>query len=134
LFWLDNFDVRVTNSYLNVLWLCTACGQKWFRFRHLPYIFHIKPFIFITFSWSHSLLDFHEIFSIKCRNKYTSSYNLQIILFLLSLKHWFKNKVKFFHQILLYNHINCDVKNLHLCLNHKCLQIKVRKNYMKIFR
>jgi hypothetical protein len=26
----------------------TACGQKWFRFRHLPYIFHIKPFIFIT--------------------------------------------------------------------------------------
>jgi hypothetical protein len=34
-------------------------------FRHLPYIFHIKPFIFITFSWSHSLSDFHEIFSIK---------------------------------------------------------------------
>ena len=49
----------------------TACGQKWFRFRHLPYIFHIKPFIFITFSWSHSLSDFHEIFSIKCRNKYS---------------------------------------------------------------
>ena len=41
----------------------TACGQKWFRFRHLPYIFHIKPFIFITFSWSHSSSDFHEIFS-----------------------------------------------------------------------
>ena len=49
----------------------TACGQKWFRFRHLPYIFHIKPFIFIAFSWSHSLSDFHEMFSIKCRNKYS---------------------------------------------------------------
>ena len=31
----------------------------------------IKPLIFITFSWSHSLSDFHEIFSIKCRNKYS---------------------------------------------------------------
>jgi hypothetical protein len=51
--------------------LCTACGQKWIRFCHLPYIFHIKQFIFITFSWSHSLSDFHEIFSIKCRNKYS---------------------------------------------------------------
>ena len=49
----------------------TECGQKRFRFRHLPYIFNIKPFIFITFSWSHSLSDFHEIFSIKCRNKYS---------------------------------------------------------------
>jgi hypothetical protein len=37
------------------------CRQKWFRFRHLPYIFHLKPFIFITFSWSHSLSNFHEI-------------------------------------------------------------------------
>jgi hypothetical protein len=26
----------------------TLCGQTWFRFRHLPYIFHIKPLIFIT--------------------------------------------------------------------------------------
>jgi hypothetical protein len=51
-------------------WNDTACGQKWFRFRHLPYIFHIKPFVFITFSWSHSLSDFHDFFSIKCRNKY----------------------------------------------------------------
>ena len=57
--------------YRNILSTYTACGQKWFRFRHLPYIFHIKPFIFITFSWSHSLSDFHEIFSIKCRNKYS---------------------------------------------------------------
>ena len=45
----------------------TACGQKWFRFRHLPYIFHIKPLIFITFSWSHCLADFHEIFTFKNR-------------------------------------------------------------------
>jgi hypothetical protein len=47
-----------------------------------PYIFHIKPLIFITFSWSHSLADFHEIFT----------FNSRII-------------VSFFHQILLYNHI-----------------------------
>ena len=62
-------EVPVVSKISN--WSCTACGQKWFRFRHLPYIFYIKPFIFITFSWSHSLSDFHEIFSIKCRNKYS---------------------------------------------------------------
>ena len=28
----------------------TACGQKWFLSHHLPYIFYIKPLIFITFS------------------------------------------------------------------------------------
>jgi hypothetical protein len=39
--------------------------------RYFPYIFHIKPFIFKTFFWSHSLSDFNEIFSIKCRNKYS---------------------------------------------------------------
>jgi hypothetical protein len=46
----------------------TACGQKWFCFCYLPYIFHIKPLIFITFPWSHSLAaDFHEIFTFKNR-------------------------------------------------------------------
>ena len=63
-----------------------------------------------------------------------SSYNLQIILFLLSLKNLFKNKVKFFHQILLYNHIKLWRQEFPLCLNHRCLQIKVRKNFMKILR
>jgi hypothetical protein len=33
----------------------TLTGQKYFRTK----IFHIKPFIFKTFSWSHSLSDFH---------------------------------------------------------------------------
>jgi len=27
---------------------------------------------------------------------------------------------------------NCDIKNLHLCLNKKCLYIKVRKIYENI--
>ena len=46
-------------------------AKKYFPTKIFPYIFHIKPFIFKTFSWSHSLSDFHEIFSIKCRNKYS---------------------------------------------------------------
>ena len=112
----------LTNAQQTWLWPCisfimilhellnctfsTFTDQKYFHTKIFPYLFHIKPFIFKTFSWSHSLSDFHEIFSIKCRNKYNFFlYNVQIILFLLSLKNWFKNKVKFFHQILLYNHI-----------------------------
>jgi hypothetical protein len=49
----------------------TLTGQKYFHTKIFPYIFHIKPFIFKTFSWSHCLSDFHDIFSIKCRNKYS---------------------------------------------------------------
>jgi hypothetical protein len=56
----------IQNYFENVL-----TGQKKFPTKIFPYIFHIKPFIFKTFSWSHSLSDFHEIFSIKCRNKYS---------------------------------------------------------------
>jgi hypothetical protein len=63
--------------------LCTACGQKWFRFCHLLYIFHIKPLIFITFSWSHSLADFHEIFTFKNRINFICK------------QLWFKHKCKF---------------------------------------
>ena len=37
----------------------------------IPYIFHIKPFIFKTFSWSRFVSDFHVLFSNKCRNKYS---------------------------------------------------------------
>jgi hypothetical protein len=33
----------------------TLTGQKYFRTKIFPYTFHIKPLIFITFSWSHSL-------------------------------------------------------------------------------
>jgi hypothetical protein len=68
--------------------------------------FSIKPLIFKTFSWSHSLSNFNKIFSIKCKiNVVHSSYNLHIILFLLFLRTWNKHKLWFFsHQIWLYNH------------------------------
>ena len=51
-----------------------------------------------TFSWSHSLSDFHEIFNIKPKNKYSFfflwfSYKILFILFLMT---WFKHKVIFF--------------------------------------
>ena len=62
-----NCILLTSRLYLAKVRICTACGQKWFRFRHLPYIFHMKPLIFITFSWSHSLADFHEIFTFKNR-------------------------------------------------------------------
>ena len=45
----------------------TLTGQKYFPTKIFPYIFHIKPLIFITFSWSHSLADFHEIFTFNSR-------------------------------------------------------------------
>ena len=45
----------------------TLTGQKYFRTKIFPKIFHIKPLIFITFSWSHSLADFHEIFTFNSR-------------------------------------------------------------------
>jgi hypothetical protein len=40
-------------------------GQKYFPTKIFPFLFHIKPFIFKTFSWSYSLSDFQEIVSIK---------------------------------------------------------------------
>ena len=43
----------------------TLMGRKYFHTKIFPYIFHIKPLIFNTFSCSHSLSDFHEIFNIK---------------------------------------------------------------------
>ena len=45
----------------------TLTGQKYFPTKIFPYIFHIKPLIFITFSWSYSLADFHEIFTFNSR-------------------------------------------------------------------
>ena len=45
----------------------TLKGQKYFRTKIFPYTFHIKPLIFITFSWSHSLANFHEIFTFNNR-------------------------------------------------------------------
>ena len=49
----------------------TLMGRKYFHTKIFPYIFHIKPLIFNTFSCSHSLSDFHEIFNIKPQNKYS---------------------------------------------------------------
>ena len=43
----------------------TLMGRKYFHTKIFPYIFHNKPLIFNTFSCSHSLSDFHEIFNIK---------------------------------------------------------------------
>jgi hypothetical protein len=44
---------------------------QYFHTKVFPYIFHIKPLIFNTFSCSHSLSDFHEMFNIKPQNKYS---------------------------------------------------------------
>ena len=49
----------------------TLMGRKYFHTKIFPYIFHIKPLIFNTFSCSPSLSDFHEIFNIKPQNKYS---------------------------------------------------------------
>ena len=75
--------------------------------------FSIKPLIFKTFSWSHSLSNFNKIFSIKCKiNVVPSSYNLHIILFLLFLRTWNKHKLWFFPTKSDYIIIeNCDVEN-----------------------
>jgi hypothetical protein len=62
--------------------------------------FSIKPLIFKTFSWSHSLSNFNKISSIKCKiNVVPSSYNLHIILFLLFLRTWNKHKLWFFSPL-----------------------------------
>ena len=48
-------------SYMYVIYLSatsTLMGQKYFLTKIFPYIFHIKPLIFLTFSWSHSLAIF----------------------------------------------------------------------------
>jgi hypothetical protein len=87
------FLISVPNQYT------TLTGQKYFPTKIFPYIFRIKPLIFITFSRSHSLADFHEILIfIKFSalnteiNIVSSPYKFQIILFLLSLKNCFKSK------------------------------------------
>ena len=64
----DNISVQRSK---NMIKPATLTGQKYFPTKIFPYIFHIKPFIFKTFAWSHSLSDFQEMFSIKCRNKYS---------------------------------------------------------------
>ena len=60
-------------------------------------------------------------------NIVSSSYNFQIIVFLLSLNNWFKNKVKFFHQILLYNHIKLWRQEFTLVLKSEILVNKSSK-------
>ena len=60
------FNVRLIqdSSLFRVLFrqvseICTLTGQRYFRTKVFPYIFHLKPFNFKTSSWSHSLSDFH---------------------------------------------------------------------------
>ena len=60
------FSVRTSAS---LTLRSTFHESKYFHTKIFPYIFHIKPLIFKTLSWSHSLSDFHEIFSIKHRKK-----------------------------------------------------------------
>ena len=52
-----------TNKYV----LYTVTGQNYFHTKMCSYIILIKPLIFITFSLSHSLVDFHEIFTFNSR-------------------------------------------------------------------
>jgi hypothetical protein len=67
------FKDLVTDIYVQNVFLCTDIhfmwlpftGQKYFHTKIFPYIFHIKPLIFKTFSWSHSLSDFLDIFTLK---------------------------------------------------------------------
>ena len=42
-------------------------GQRYFPTKIFPYISHTKPFTFTTLSPSHSLADFHEIFTFNSR-------------------------------------------------------------------
>jgi len=51
------------NLWVHLLPIFT--GQKHCHTKLFPNIFHIKPLLFKTFSWSHSLSSFHEIFSIQ---------------------------------------------------------------------
>ena len=60
---INSLNTFFTNNYIH--------RSKYVHTKIFPYIFHIKPLIFNTFSWSHSLSDFHEIFSIKPKNKYS---------------------------------------------------------------
>jgi hypothetical protein len=53
--------------YYNNGYCYTLAGQKYFLAKIFPYIFHIKPLIFVTFSWSHAFADFHEIFTFNSR-------------------------------------------------------------------
>ena len=114
-----SFVCKLVNyEHDDILRFYTLTGQKYFLTKIFPYIFLIKPLIFITFSWMMSL------YLVRCRtqvptmdvwflyipylismkfsalnaeiNIVSSSYNFQIILYLLSLKNWFKNKVSIF--------------------------------------
>jgi hypothetical protein len=62
---------------LKISWKSDFIGQKYFQAKIFPYISYIKTLVFKTFSWSHSLSDFHEIFSIIHRN-------ITYLIFLLS--------------------------------------------------
>jgi hypothetical protein len=48
-------------------YISTLTGQKYFHRNTFPYIFHIKPLIFIIFSWSHSVSNLLVIFIFKLK-------------------------------------------------------------------
>ena len=56
-----DYQCLYTCTCMNILFnlLYTLMGQKYFRTKIFPYVFHIKPLIFITFSWSRFSWNFH---------------------------------------------------------------------------
>jgi hypothetical protein len=74
---------------------CTLTGQNYFLTKIFPYIFHIKPLIFITFSWLHSSADFHEIFTFNSRiiRVYFNIF-MQFFRTFIYKPLWFKHKCK----------------------------------------
>ena len=75
-----------------------------------------------------SELDFHEMFSINSRINSLFLLNVHIIVYIFFLKIRFIPKVQFLFTKYYYITIeNINGENLHFCLNHKCLQIKVNQ-------
>ena len=96
LHWINHFHQNVkTYRTVKVKIIYTLMGQRYFHTKIFPYIFHIKPLIFITFSWSNSLDDFHEMFTFNSRiiRVYFSIFMSFFRTFV--YKHlWFKHKCK----------------------------------------
>jgi hypothetical protein len=67
LLWLTTSDYLL-GTFRLFLYLHSRVKSLYLRWYTIQYnisgpVFHIKPLIFITFSWSNSLADFHEIFT-----------------------------------------------------------------------
>jgi hypothetical protein len=118
----------------------TNMCKKYFHYKIFPYIFHIKPLIFKTFSWSHSLTDFIQIYhawegylrKIPVEFSLKDWYFLQILLpdMIISgnifytywfLQHW--QSVAWFHIPACYNEILkswniLEVFYIHVIISH----------------